>query len=209
MSLAKTLWEENRDLAQAALEHPFVQGLRRGTLPYQNFQGYIAQDVYFIEATARAYALALARAPDQRGLYDFFDLLAGVINELREQEERAAEWVVETTHVFPDRATQAYIDFLFANAAMGGIGETCAAFLPCIRLYAFLGQTIAADCRDNQHRYVSWIRTYAHPDIEMLAVKLEDLLDRYVTDSKTVRSTYRRAMELELDFFTAHAIGIE
>ncbi|SRR6266487_2450035 len=209
MSLAKTLWEENGDLAQTALEHPFVQGLRRGALPYQNFQGYIAQDVYFIEASARAYALALARTPDQQGLYDFFDLLAGVIKELREQEERAAEWGVEPTNVFPDRATQAYIDFLFANAAMGGIGEICAAFLPCIRLYAFLGQTLAADDPDNEHRYVSWIRTYAQPDIEMLAVKLEDLLDRYVMGTKAVRAIYRRAMELELDFFTAHAIGIE
>jgi|SRR5581483_6554774 len=209
MSLAKTLWEENRDLAQAALEHPFVQGLRKGTLLYQDFQGYIAQDVYFLEASARAYALALARTPDQQGLYDFFDLLAGVIKELREQEERAAEWAIEPTNVFPDRATQAYIDFLFANAAMGGIGETCAAFLPCIRLYVFLGQTLAADDPNNEHRYVSWIRTYAHPDIEILAVKLEDLLDRYVTVPKTVRAIYRRALELELDFFTSHAIKTE
>ena len=206
MSLAKSLWEENRDLAQAALEHPFVQGLCKGTLPYHDFQGYLAQDVYFLEASARAYALALARTPDQQGLYDFFDLLAGVIKELREQGELASHWGVEPIHVFPDRATQAYIDFLFANAAMGGIGETCAAFLPCIRLYAFLGQTMAADGPDNEHRYVSWICTYAHPDIEMLAVKLEDLLDRYATGTKTVQTIYRRAMELELDFFTAHTI---
>jgi thiaminase/transcriptional activator TenA len=159
MSLAKALWQENADLAQAALEHPFVQGLRKGTLPYQSFQGYIAQDVYFIEASARAYALALARTLDQQGLYDFFDLLTGVIKELREQGERAAEWGVEPTNISPDRATQAYIDFLFANAAMGGIGEMCAAFLPCIRPYAFLGQTIAADGPDNEHLYVKWIRT--------------------------------------------------
>ncbi len=145
-----------------------------------------------------------------RTLLDYLtDALAGVIKELREQGERATEWGVEPTNVFPDRATQAYIDFLFANATMGGIGEICAAFLPCIRLYAFLGQTMAADDPGSEHRYVNWIRTYAHPDIEMLAVKLENLLDRYVSGAKTVQAIYRRAMELELDFFTAHAIGID
>lgn len=205
MSFAKMLWEENTDLVQAALEHPFVLGLRQGTLPYQNFQGYLAQDVYFLEASARAYALALARAPDQQGLYDFFDLLAGTIMELRKQGEHAAELGVERTHVFSDRATQAYVDFLFAHAAMGGISEMCAAFLPYIRLYAFLGQTMAADGPDSEHRYVSWIHTYAHPDIEMLAVKLENLLNRYVTVPRSAQAIYHRAMELELDFFTAQA----
>jgi thiaminase (transcriptional activator TenA) len=165
--------------------------------------------VYFLEASARAYALALARTPDHQGLYDFFDLLAGVIKELKEQEERAAEWGVEFKNISLGRATQVYIDFLLANAAMSGIGETCAAIIPCIRLYAFLGQIMAADDPDDEHHYVQWIRTYAHPDIERLAVKLENLLDRYVANADAVRAIYRRAMELELDFFIAHALGIE
>ena len=55
MDLAKTLWAENADLAQAALEHPFVQGLRMGTLPRQNFQSYIGVTTFFppkIQASA-------------------------------------------------------------------------------------------------------------------------------------------------------------
>ncbi len=47
MDLAKTVWAENADLAQAALEHPFVQGLRMGTLPRQNFQSYIGVTTFF------------------------------------------------------------------------------------------------------------------------------------------------------------------
>ncbi len=98
MSLAKALWQENADLAQAALEHPFVQGLRKGTLPYQSFQGYIAQDVYFIEASARAYALALARTPDQQGLYDFFDLLERRSRNGKDEIDRTSwGWLAQET----------------------------------------------------------------------------------------------------------------
>ncbi len=91
MSLAKILWEENADLAQAALENIFVDRLRKGTLPATNFQSYIAQDVYFIEAAARAHALALARTPDTQDLLDFFDVLAGEVQELKRQAEQAAK----------------------------------------------------------------------------------------------------------------------
>jgi thiaminase (transcriptional activator TenA) len=201
MDLAKTLWAENADLAQAALEHPFVQGLRTGTLPRQNFRSYIAQDAYFLDAFARAYALALAHSPDQQGLRDCFDLLLGVLEELRLHESYAARWGVDLSHVTPTSATLAYTDFLLATAALQGVGETCAAMTPCMRLYAFLGQSLAADALDDEHPYVEWIRTYASADFEALAARLEGLLDRYAADTPAVHTAYRRAMSLEVGFF--------
>ena len=94
MSLAKKLWAENEDLAQAALTHPFVQGLRTGNLPRETFQHYIAQDAFFLDAFARSYALALAHSPDQEGIRDFFELLAGVQEELRLHASYAEKWGV-------------------------------------------------------------------------------------------------------------------
>jgi thiaminase/transcriptional activator TenA len=207
MSLAQALWEANADLAQAALEHPFVRDLRAGTLPRQNFQRYIAQDAYFLEAFARAYALALAHTPDQSGMRDFCDLLAGVLEELKLHERYATRWGVDLARVTPGRATRAYTDFLLATAALGSVGETCAAMTPCMRLYAFLGQALAADGPRDEHPYGEWIRTYADPGFAALAARLESLLERYATDAPVVRTAYRRAMALEVDFFTAHAPG--
>jgi thiaminase/transcriptional activator TenA len=160
MDLAKPVWAENADLAQAALEHPFVQGLRTGTLPRQNFQSSSAQDAYFLDAFARASALALAHSPNQQGVRDCFDLLVGVLEELRLHESYAARWGVDLSTVTPTSATLAYTDFLLATAALQGVGETCAALTPCMRLYAFLGQALAADALDDEHPYVEWIRTY-------------------------------------------------
>jgi thiaminase/transcriptional activator TenA len=140
VSLARSLWDENADLARAAREHPFVRGLERGTLPLRAFQDYLAQDAYFLEAFARAYALALARSPDAQGMRDFFDLLAGVLDELRLHASYAARWGIRLEGVVADEATLAYTSFLLATAALGSVGETCAALTPCMRLYAFLGQ---------------------------------------------------------------------
>ncbi len=122
MSLAKTLWEENADLSRAALVHRFVRGLKEGSLPLGSFQRYIGQDAFFLEAFARAYALALAHSPDQEGLREFADLLSGVLEELELHRRYAAEWGVRLEDVSPGDATLAYTDFLLASAALGSVG---------------------------------------------------------------------------------------
>ena len=61
MTLSARLWADNGDLAAAALAHPFVSRLGDGSLPREIFASYVAQDAFFLESFARAYALALAR----------------------------------------------------------------------------------------------------------------------------------------------------
>lgn len=43
---AQELWKVNRDLADACLAHPFVQGIASGDLSRECFQVYLAQDAY-------------------------------------------------------------------------------------------------------------------------------------------------------------------
>lgn len=202
--LAATLWAANADLAQACLDDPFVRGLADGSLPIDSFRAYVAQDASFLEAFARAYALALAHSPDRHGLEQFHALIGGVLEELRLHAAYAARWQVDLATAAPAPATRAYTDFLLATASLHGVGETCAAMTPCMRLYAYLGQQLAAAPRRGSP-YQEWIDTYAAPDFEALAAALEALLDRYAGDTSVVRDAYRRAMQLELAFFQAHA----
>ncbi len=205
MSLAETLWEENEDLARATLEHRFVRGIAEGTLPLENFREYVAQDAFFLESFARAYALALANSPDVEGLHDFAGLLAGVLEELELHSGYAERWNVDLRGVAPGEATLAYTQFLLATAALGSVGETCAAMTPCMRLYAFLGRSLAEEGYDEDNPYAEWIETYSDPGFEELAATLEGLLDRYAGDELAIRNAYRRAMALELGFFEANS----
>lgn len=209
MSLAKTLWKENEDLAREALGHRFVRGLADGTLPLENFQEYVAQDAFYLESFARAYALALANSPDTRGLHDFAGLLAGVLEELKLHEGYAARWNVDLGGTVPAGATLAYTDFLLATASLGTVGEICAAMTPCMRLYAFLGQSLAEEGLGENNPYAEWVETYADPGFESLAARLEELLDRYAEETPAVREVYRRAMTLEVEFFEANSPGEE
>ena len=202
MSLAAKLWKANGDWADKILAHRFVQGLGDGALPVASFKSYVAQDAYFLDAFARAYAFCLAHGTSHDDLYGFSDLIAGVLEELKLHKSYTERLQVSLDGVTPMRATQAYVDFLLGTAKRGDLGETIAGMTPCMRLYAFLGQELAK--KDVAPAYADWVKTYADPGFEALAVRLEGLLDQHATDTQAVRTNYRRAMELEYGFFDAN-----
>lgn len=202
MSLAATLWAANRGEAERILAHGFVRGLGDGTLPVDCFKAYVAQDAYFLEAFARAYAFCLANSTTREDLGAFAELIAGVLDELKLHAGYAARWQVDLGGVTPIPATTAYVDFLLQTARRGELGATIAAMTPCMRLYAFLGQSLAAGAV--APLYGEWAKTYADPGFEALAARLEALLDRHATDSAVVRTNYARAMKLEYGFFDAN-----
>src|SRR5687768_17070843 len=175
MSLSAALWAANADSAVRILAHPFVRGLGDGSLPRASFERYVAQDAYFLEAFARAYAFCLAHSIERDDLYGFAELIGGVIDELKLHNGYAERWNVDLTDVTPAPATRAYTGFLLDTAKRGVLGATIAAMTPCMRLYAWLGQSLAKG--DVAPVYAEWVKTYADPGFEALAVRLEELLD--------------------------------
>ncbi|MDQ1655790.1 MAG: hypothetical protein QOH57_1123 [Mycobacterium sp.] len=200
MTLSTRLWTDNSDLAAAALAHPFVRGIGDGSLARERFAGYVAQDAFFLESFARAYALALARSADTSTLLTLADLLTGVREELGLHASYAAGWGIDMADVQPSPATLAYVEFLLATAATGSLGVVFAAMTPCMRLYAFLGAGLDAT---SAGPYAQWVQTYADPSFEALVARLEQLLDEHGDDGHAVHAAYRRAMRLEVAFFDA------
>jgi thiaminase/transcriptional activator TenA len=202
MSLAQRLWDINGDLGARIRIHDFVEGLGNGSLPVESFKRYVAQDAYFLEAFARAYAFCLANGSSRDDLYDFSELISGVVEELKLHKSYTERLQIDLSSVTPVAATKFYVEFLLNTARRGKLGETIAAMTPCMRLYAWLGQSLA---RTNvAPAYADWVKTYSDPGFEALAVRLETLLDKHAADTPAVRANYRRAMELELGFFAAN-----
>ena len=195
------MWHRNQVLAEAALKHPFIQGIASGQLPRASFIYYVGQDAAFLDAFCRAYALALAKSPDRDGLIGFRELLDAASDELRLHQGYAARWGVDL-HPVPDPATSEYTNFLLAVAALEPVGHIAAAMTPCMRLYAYLGQQLAAQTKPDS-AYREWVMTYSSEQFEALARRLEALLDRYGGDHDRLAVLYQQAMELELRFFDA------
>ena len=199
--LSQQLWTDSQDLAESCLRHPFLRGLGDGTLSRERYSKFIAQDAYFLDVFARAYAAGVFRAPDHEGRRSWHELQSGVFEELKLHAATAADLGIDLTQVTPLDATQAYTDFLLANAITGTLGELAAAMAPCMRLYHFLGVRLAQEEGPPSNPYAHWIETYAASEMAQLVDKVEQLVDRYGEGTAAERGCYRRAMQLEHGFF--------
>mmetsp|Transcript_30654 Transcript_30654/g.93795 ORF Transcript_30654/g.93795 Transcript_30654/m.93795 type:complete len:532 (-) Transcript_30654:238-1833(-) len=215
-SPSRQLWEdpEVTKITAKCLSNGFVVALADGTLPRETFGGYVAQDKFFLEAFAQAYTLAITKleAHDASSARDLAALVRGVVEELQMHTAYAKEWGVDVHQVTPTPACKDYVDFLLnvARSTDNGIAACIATMIPCMRLYAYLGQTLAANASAAGNRrlnpYDHWISTYADDGFEGLAATLEALFDRHVSRADgpsfhRLRELYVRAMELELAFF--------
>ncbi len=197
--LAEKLFVANQDLVAACLAHPFVQGIASGELARPKFAYFIAQDAFYLDCYARAFALGIAKSPDREALFLFKELLDACLAELGLHKSYSEAWGV-SLEPEPGEATLLYTDFLLRVAFLEDIGYLAAAVAPCYVLYSYLGRELARVVSPASP-YKKWVETYASPEVAAAASKVERILDRYGRDDERTRGYYRRALELELKFF--------
>ena len=205
MLLTQKLWESNYNLASLSLNTKFVQGIKNGDLPKTKFQEYLAQDYFFLESFARAYGLAVSKSRNKKNIKTLSVLLSGVSEELILHETYAKEWDIDLTTNLIGPATKKYTDFLEEVSLNLSLIEIMSAMTPCMRLYSWLGKKLLNMISNNP--YKEWILTYSDESFDNLAKSLENLIDEYDEsyDIDQVNFLYKRAMELELDFFNAYS----
>ena len=205
MLITQKLWERNYNLASLSLNTKFVQGIKNGDLPKTKFQEYLAQDYFFLESFARAYGLAVSKSRNKKNIKTLSVLLSGVSEELILHETYAKEWDIDLTTNLIGPATKKYTDFLEEVSLNLSLIEIMSAMTPCMRLYSWLGKKLLNMISDNP--YKEWILTYSDESFDNLAKSLENLIDEYDDsyDIDQINFLYKKAMELELDFFNAYS----
>ncbi len=205
MLITQKLWERNYNLASLSLNTKFVQGIKNGDLPKTKFQEYLAQDYFFLESFARAYGSAVSKSRNKKNIKTLSVLLSGVSEELILHETYAKEWDIDLTTNSIGPATKKYTDFLEEVSLNLSLIEIMSAMTPCMRLYSWLGKKLLNMISDNP--YKEWILTYSDESFHNLAKSLENLIDEYDEsyDIDQINFLYKKAMELELDFFNAYS----
>jgi len=205
MSITKKLWEDNYEIALLSLNTKFVQGLKTGRLPKNIFQQYLAQDYFFLETFAKAYGLAVSKSNDKYSIRKLSELLMGVSEELILHETYAKEWDIDLSNNYIKKTTKNYTDFLEETSKRLSCVEIMFAMTPCMRLYSWIGKSLYENDFDN--KYKEWIITYSDVSFENLVNSLENLIEtnKESYDINQAKYLYKRAMELELEFFNAHS----
>jgi thiaminase/transcriptional activator TenA len=175
------LWADVAEIYRGICGHPFVTGLRDGSLGHDRFRYYVVQDAHYLRGYARALAVCAARAPGETELVMFAEHATGAIAAERELHGELLAGlglgVDEAASLPVTPATQAYVSYLLAVAHSGSYAEAVAAVLPCYWIYARVGEHL-------QHRgssdplYQRWIDMYSGQEYQAVVDAVLEVIDR-------------------------------
>ncbi|MCC5964758.1 MAG: TenA family protein [Natronohydrobacter sp.] len=174
---AFTRWRDHAPAWPAYTQHAFVEGLRTGTLPRENFLHYLRQDYIFLIHFARAWALAAAKGAtltEIQAASGIVQALANVEMPLHVQicaGEGIDAATLEATEEAP--ANLAYTRYVLEAGYSGDFLDLMAALAPCVLGYGEIG----ARLQDSGGPYADWINTYAGEDYQSLCRDVGALID--------------------------------
>ena len=142
---------------------------------------------------------------DKSEIKSLSQLLLGVSDELILHETYAKEWEIDLSTNYIRPATKNYTDFLYDVSSKLSSVEIMFAMTPCMRLYSWIGKNLSDMIINNP--YKEWILTYSDESFDNLAKSLEKIIDNYQEqyDINQAQNLYKKAMELELDFFNDYS----
>jgi thiaminase/transcriptional activator TenA len=198
---------------RAYAEHPFTDAMADGTLPQAGFRHYLVQDYLFLIEFARAYALAVYKAPTVADMREAAAAVSAILDvEMSLHIKLCAGWGLKPQDI--ERApaateTLAYTRYVLDTGMRGDFLALHVALAPCVIGYAEIGTRLAANpgALDPGNPYRLWIEEYAGAAYQGVAAdaraRLDRLAERYLTPAREVElaAIFREATRLEADFW--------
>ena len=174
------LWREAAEPAwRDYTHHPFVEGLRDGSLPRKAFLHYLAQDYIFIHHFARAWALGVVKAETTEEMRACVAIVNASINdEMRLHIVTcAAEGLSEADLIDAEEApeTLAYTRYVLDAGHSGDFLDLMAVLAPCVFGYGEIGLRLTRE--GHAPLYADWIATYAGEDFQNSCREVGALID--------------------------------
>ena len=164
-----TLWQSIEGIYTRILEHPFIGGLKDGSLDEEAFKFYVVQDALYLQEYARGLALLGAKAEEDDQLILFCQQAeTAIVVERTLHESFFAQWNLTDEEVYKTpRAPNNlfYTSYLLRVAFERPYHEGLGAFLPCYWIYLEVGKELEKSGSSNP-LYQQWIETYSSEEFE-------------------------------------------
>ncbi|WP_418024454.1 thiaminase II [Paracoccus sp. TD-10] len=164
----------------AYTRHPFVEGLRDGTLPQSRFLTYLVQDYLFLQNFSRAWALAVVKAGD----LDEMRACSATVHTLLDHEMGLHVQTCARAGMGPEVLANAqeavtniaYTRYVLESGYSGDFLDLLAALMPCVLGYGEIGLRLQAEAAPDTP-YREWIDTYAGAEYQTACISAGELLD--------------------------------
>lgn len=168
---------------RAYTHHPFVEGLRSGTLPRASFLHYLIQDYVFLTHFSRAWSMGVVKAETLDEMKTCAASVNGFVNHemALHVQTCAAEGIDEETlfNAAEEFENLAYTRYVMDAGLQGDFLDLMAALAPCCFGYAEIGARLGKGAAPDTP-YRTWIDTYDGAEYQDAMVGLGEMIDAAV-----------------------------
>ena len=193
--------------------HAFTNAMADGSLSEAAFRHYLVQDYLFLIEFARAYALAVYKAPTLADMRDAAAGISAILDvEMDLHVKMCSGWGLAPADIEAAPAaaeTLAYTRYVLDTGMRGDLLALKVALSPCVIGYARIASRLSAQpgALDDGNPYRVWISEYAGDEYQQVAAKAERelnaLAERYITPAREdeLIAIFKEATRLEADFW--------
>jgi len=212
MSFSRGLKAKAEKVWEDGYNHPFVQGLGKGTLDKEKFKFYLLQDYLYLLQYAKVFAAAVLKSDTEEYMSNFTIVQNYIFNtEMdvhREYMKRFDITQEEIDSVKSSLYNRTYTANMLAHGFTGGLAEIIATVLPCGWTYSDYGKRLKSQYVDNLEGnfYKTWIENYASDSfagsLEWLFGALDDLVvDMSDKQRENIEEIFISSVEFEYLFW--------
>jgi thiaminase/transcriptional activator TenA len=198
------LRDQNQDIWQKIDEHPFLAGLRDGTLPDRKLKFYFTQNVQYIDTGIQGWAIAAAKAPDQETRDLCLDIAQVANTEMKKQVTFVADLPGGAVPTEISPTCHGYTRHQLTEVHQGGAVDFLVAHLPCPWTYEVIGHRLAPVVQRPVH--AQWMAFYGSDEHTVLVERMLAIVDRLTGDSgeahrRHMARAFRTSMRYEWMFW--------
>ena len=183
MLLTDRLYENVKDIWEEYYTHPFIMGMKDGTLPKEKFRFYLIQDYLYLLDYAKVFALGVVKSNEEYLMREF----ALQVNYILNGEMTIHNEYVRRLGINPEEfdtakrrfATIGYTNYMLAVAHQESALEILVAILACSWSYKLIGENISGVSGAIDHPfYGAWIQGYSDDAYRQSNQTILDLVNR-------------------------------
>lgn len=194
------------------MNHPFIQGLGKGTLDKMKFKNYLIQDSLYLKEYGKVYAHVFLLT---NNIYDlqFLHTCMGVVvsDETNMHTQYLKDYdldVYKVDNMEVKTANRNYLDYMLSFAETEDVKEIFMSALPCTLTYEYIGKTLKDRFNHSvsENYYGPWIEAYAGVDFEEFSIRSLEFVDSICKnidekEEEKLINIFLNACEYEMKFW--------
>ena len=184
MSTVERLLKATEDIWAGYHEHPFVQGIKNGTLDQEKFRRYIIQDYWYLMDYTKVFAVGVTKSKSVESMKMFAKYIQAILDgEVNVHNGYMGEFGItqeelDQTPIAQDN--RSYTSYMLSVAYKGGEAEVLTAIFSCAYSYEVIARKMVEEnpSAPDHPFYGRWVRGYITERYTHNNVLLMEMLER-------------------------------